>query len=186
MHLLLKWRRLVLALVAAFVPLTPAAATLLEVEGSGAVPGFQSSEELRSYLALQMSEAQLVSWRFEAAATDDAPAPDRVKWRFKLDPYAGGEVRSFVPPYTETIGVHRPITIEARLYLNGKYRRLVKKKAIIEGGPDDPDLAAAIANLTQKLLSPSGAHRPINSGRHERHLHSAARYRHVQPVAGTP
>ena len=88
--------------------------------------------------------------------TDEAPAPDRVKWRFKLDPYAGGEVRSFVPPYTETIGVHRPITIEARLYLNGKYRRLVKKKVIIEGGPDDPDLAAAIANLYSKAPEPFG------------------------------
>jgi hypothetical protein len=66
------------------------------------------------YLALHMRQAQPVSWRFEAAATDDALAPDRVKWRFKLDPYAGGEVRSFVPPYTETIGAHRPITIEVR------------------------------------------------------------------------
>jgi hypothetical protein len=98
-----------------------------------------------------------------------------------LDPYAGGEVRSFVHPYTETIGAHHPITIEVRLYLNGKYRRLVKKKAIIEGGPDDPDLAAAVANLTQKLLSPSGAHGAINGGRHERHIHSGAGYRHVQP-----
>ena len=96
-----------------------------------------------------------------AAATANAPAPDRVKWRFKVGPYAGGEVRTFVPPYMydETFGVHRPITIEARLYLNGKYRRLVKKKAIIEGGPDDPDLAAAVASLTQNLLSPSGAYR---------------------------
>jgi hypothetical protein len=186
MHLLLKWRRLVLALVAASVPLTPSTAILLEVEGSGGVPGFHSSEQLLGYLVLHMREARPVSWRFETAATDEAPAPDRVKWRFKLDPYAGGEVRSFVPPYTETIGVGRPITIEARLYLNGKYLRQVKKKAIIEGGPDDPALAAAIANLTQELLSPSGAHRAINSGRHERHLHSAPRYRHVQPVAGTP
>ena len=180
MHLLLKWR-MALALVAAFVLLPPTAASSLEVEGSGALPGFHSSEQLRGYLALHMRQARPVSWRFEAAATDDAPAPDRVKWRFKLDPYAGGEVRSFVPPYTETIGVHRPITIEAWLYLNGKYGRLVKKKAIIEGGPDDPDLAAAVANLTQKLLSPSDAHRAINSGRHERHIHSGAGYRHVQP-----
>jgi hypothetical protein len=96
MHLLLKWR-MALALVAAFVPLTPAAATLLEVEGSGAVPGFHSSEQLRGYLTLQLAETQPVNWRFEPAATGDASAPDRVKWRFKLGPYAGGEVRSFVP-----------------------------------------------------------------------------------------
>ena len=163
MHLLLKWR-MVLALVAAFVPLTPAAASLLAVEGSGAVPGFHSSEQLRGYLTLHMTEARPVSWRFETAATDDAPALDRVKWRFKLDPYAGGEVRSFVPPFTETIGDHRPITIEARLYLNGKYRRLVKKKAIIEGGLDDPDLAAAVASLTQNLLGPRAPYGAINSG----------------------
>src|SRR5271157_5433066 len=85
--------------------------------------------------------------------------PDHVEWRFKSGPYAGGEVRTFVPPHDITFGDHRPITIEARLYLNGKYRRLVKKRAIIEGGPDDPDLAAAVASLTQHLLSPSRAHR---------------------------
>jgi hypothetical protein len=81
-----------------------------------------------------------------------------------LGPYAGGEVRSFVPPYTETIGVHRPITIEARLYLNGVDQAHVEKTVIIEGGPDDPDLAAAVASLTQNLLGPSGAHCAINSG----------------------
>jgi hypothetical protein len=158
MHLLLKWR-MALALVAAFVPLTPAAASSLEVEGSGTVPGFYSSKQLRGYLSLHMAETQPVNWRFEPAATGDAPALDRVKWRFKLGPYAGGEVRTFVPPFTETIGVHRPITIEARLYLNGEYQAHVKKTAIVEGGPDDPALAAAVASLTQDLLNPSAAYR---------------------------
>ena len=90
---------------------------LLEVEGSGAVPGFHRSEQLRGYLTSHMAEAQPVDWRFEPAATGDAPTPDRVKWHFKLDPYAGGEVRTVVPPYTdeETFAVHRPITIEAPL-----------------------------------------------------------------------
>jgi hypothetical protein len=168
MHSLLKWR-LALALVAAFVPLTPTAASLLEVEGSGAVPGFHSSEQLRGYLTLQMAETQPVNWRFEPAATGDAPAPDRVKWRFKLQPYAGGEVRTFVPPRMDdkTFGVHRPITIEARLYRNGEYQTRVRGKAIIQGGPDDPDLAVAIARLTQNLLGPTGAYRSINSGRHQ-------------------
>ena len=65
-------------------------------------------------------------------------------------------MRSFVPPYMndKTFGVHRPITIEARLYLNGVYQTHVKETAIIEGGPDDPDLAAAVASLTQNLLGP--------------------------------
>jgi hypothetical protein len=165
MHHLLKWRSLVLALVAASVPLASIAATSLKVEGSGAVPGFHSSEQLRRYLTLHMAEAQPAGWRFEPASAGDALAPDRVKWRFKLDPYAGGEVRTFVPPYTETFGA-RPITIEARLYMNGEYRTLAKGKAIIEGGPDDPDFAAAVASLTQNLLSPSGAYRAISNGQH--------------------
>jgi hypothetical protein len=172
MHLLLKWR-MALALVAAFVPLTPTAASLLEVEGSGAVPGFHSLEQLRGYLTLQMAEIQPVNWRFEPVATGDAPAPDRVKWRFKLGPYAGGEVRSFVPPYMndKTFGAHRPITIEARLYLNGVYQTHVEETAIIEGGPDDPDLAAAVASLTQNLLALRALTVPSIAGRaagHER------------------
>jgi len=158
MHLLLKWRRLVLALFAAFVPLAPAAASLLEVETSGAVPGFHRSEQLRRYLTLHMAEAEPADWRFEPAAASDAPAPYRVKWRFKLNPYAGGEVRTFVPPQMDdkTFGVHRPITIEARLYLNGEYQTRAMGKAMIQGGPDDPDLANAVASLTRDLLSPSG------------------------------
>ena len=51
-------------------------------------------------------------------------------------------------------GVHRPITIRARLYLGGAYLRLVAEQAIIEGGRRDPDLATAIARLTQDLLAP--------------------------------
>ena len=164
MLLLLKWRRLVLALVAALVPLTPAAATLLDVETSGPVPGFHSSE-LRGYLGSHMAEAQLTDWRFEPATAGVAAAPDRVEWRFKLNPYAGGEVRSFVRPHMDQkiFGVHRPITIEARLYLNGEYQTLVAQQVIIEGGPDDPDFAAAIASLTQSLLRPSGAYRAIDA-----------------------
>jgi hypothetical protein len=90
MHLPLKWRRLILALAAAFVPLTPAAATILEVEGSGAVPGFHSSEQLSRYLTWHMAKVQLAEWRFEPTPAGDAGAPDQVKWRFKLGPYAGG------------------------------------------------------------------------------------------------
>jgi hypothetical protein len=169
MHLLLKWRSLVLALAAAFVPLASAAASLVKVEESGAVPGFHSSGQLRRYLAFHMAEAEPADWRFEPAVAGDSPAPDRVKWRFRLNPYAGGEVRSFVRPHMEdkTFGVHRPITIEARLYLNGEYQRLAKEKAIIQGGPDDPDLAAAVASLAQNLLSPSGAYRAINNGQRQ-------------------
>jgi hypothetical protein len=61
-------------------------------------------------------------------------------------------------------GVHRPITIEARLYLNGEYEALVEKQVVIQGGPNDPDLAKAVASLTQNLLGPSGTYRAIDTG----------------------
>src|SRR6266852_836268 len=86
MQLLLKWASLVLALAAAFVPLASVAATSLKVEKSGAAPGFHSSGQLRRYLTFHMAEAQPGDWRFEPAAAGDAAAPDRVKWRFKIEP----------------------------------------------------------------------------------------------------
>ena len=123
------------------------------------VPGFHSSEQLLRYLTFRMAEAAPANWRFEPAAARNTFVSDRVKWRFKLNPYAGEEVRTYAPPSIKTFGA-RLITIEARLYLNGEYQTLVKEKAIIEGGPDDPDLGTAVGNLTQNLLSPSAASPP--------------------------
>ena len=82
-----------LALVAAFVPGTSAAAaqTTLQVEAFSGLPGFHRGE-LQRYLVLHMAEVGLGDWRFEPAAEG---ACDRVEWTFKLNPYAGGEVRSF-------------------------------------------------------------------------------------------
>jgi hypothetical protein len=164
-------RRLVIlagcGLVAGFAPplsLAAAAVITLEVEATGTLPGLHSGA-LRRYLALHMTEARPGDWRFEPAV-DDASAANRVVWTFKLNPFAGGSIRSHGPsPSTERrFGIHRPITIEARLYLNGEYQTLVEGQAIIQGGPDDPDLAATVASLTQSLLGPSGAYRSIEHG----------------------
>jgi hypothetical protein len=124
------------ALVARFAPFVSAAAATaitLEVGATGGLPGFHSGE-LRRYLALHMTEIGLGDWRFEPAA-DDASARNRVVWTFKLNPYAGGEVRRVgLPQLAErTFGIHRPITIEAWLYLNGEYQTLVEGQAIIQG-----------------------------------------------------
>jgi hypothetical protein len=148
-----------------FVPANAAAPLTLQVETSDALPGFHL-RDLPRYLALHMAEARLTDWRFEPAA-DVGSAPDRVEWKFKMNPYAGGEVRNFVRPHMaqRTFAAHRPITIEARLYLNGQYQTLVEKQAIIQGGAEDPDLAAAVVGITQNLLGPQGAFRAIESAR---------------------
>src|ERR1700730_13639193 len=115
--------RLVLAatLVALALPVAAAAITL-QVEAATGLPGFHRGD-LQRYLALHMAEAGLGEWRFEPAA-DSRPARDRVEWTFKLNPYAGGEVRNFMHTRVDErqVGGHRPIAIEARLYLNGSIR----------------------------------------------------------------
>ena len=152
------------AALSLFAPAHAAAPLMLQVATSDTLPGFHLGD-LPRYLARHMAEARLADWRFEPAA-DKGAAPDRVEWKFKLNPYAGGEVRSFIRPHMaeRSFAAHRPITIEARLYLNGRYQTLVEKQAIIQGGPDDPDLAAAVAGVTQSLLGPEGAFRAIDSG----------------------
>jgi hypothetical protein len=157
------------ALAVALVPgkSSPAAAQVtLQVETAHGLPGLHHSA-LARFIAARMAEAGLADWQFEPAA-GDAVAADRVEWTFRLNPYAGGKVRNFAHTSTDEwrFGVHRPITIEARLYLNGEYQTLVEKQAIIQGGPDDPDLAAAVASVTQSLLGPSGAYHAISAGHH--------------------
>jgi len=121
---------------------------------------------LSRFLAAHMADAGLADWRFEPA-TGDSPAADRVEWSFKLNPYAGGGVRNVGPPSMNErrLGVRRPVTIEARLYINGEYQTLVEAQALVQGGPDDPDLAAAVAAATKDLLGPKGAFRTIESVR---------------------
>lgn len=168
-----SWRRAarvaLWALVTTLGQLVSAAAVAsgtLEVEARDALPGFHLAD-LPRYLALQMAAAHLTDWRFEPASGSGLAA-DRVEWSFKLNPYAGGEVRTFVRPHMaeKIFAAHRLITIEARLYLNGEYQTLVEKHAIIQGGPDDPDLAAAVESVTQNLLGPTGAYRALDTGQH--------------------
>ena len=90
----------------------------------------------------------------------------------QIEPICRGEVRNFAHTsvYERDLGLHRPITIEARLYLNGEYQTLVEAQAIFHGGPDDPALAATIASATQSLLGPSGAYRAIDLGLRRGHM----------------
>jgi hypothetical protein len=140
------------------------AESTLKVEAANGLPGFHRAD-LSRYLASQMAGAQLADWRFEPTEADSS-APDRVVWSFKLNPYAGGEVRGFAHTlvYQRQFDVRRPVTIEARLYLDGQYQTLVERQATVYGGPGDPELAAAIASATEGLLGPAGAYRAIDVG----------------------
>ena len=144
-----------------FASAIAAAATTLQVEASTGLPGFHR-DDLQRYLALHMAEARLGEWRFEPAA-DNGSAANRVEWTFKLNPYAGGEVRNFVHTqvYEQRLGVHRPITIEARLYLNGEYQTLVESKRSSTAVPTIPSLPRQsraphkISSALRELTTPS-------------------------------
>ncbi len=157
---LIVWWALLSLLPFAFKP--AAASITLKVEASAGLPGFNRAD-LSRYLASHMAEASLADWRFEVA--ENGPAPDRVEWSFKLNPYAGGEVRRS-GTQGRSFHVRRPITIEARLYLNGEYQVTVEKQAIIDegSGRNDPHLAEAVASVTQNLLGPSGAYHAVEIG----------------------
>jgi len=145
-----------------FVSGVAAASITLKVEASNGLPGC-SRTDLSRYLTSHMTEANFADWRFEVA--EKGPAPDRVKWSFKRNPYAGGEVRS-LRLERQSSHVRRPITIEARLYLNGEYQATVEAQAIINeaNGCNDPDLADAVASATRNLLGPSGAYHARDIG----------------------
>ena len=148
-----------IASAGAEVPIT------LKVEALHGLPGLHHSA-LSRFLATNMADAQLADWRFEPAEGDNT-APNRVEWTFRLSPYAGGEVRNFVraPVADQGFNVHRPVTIEARLYLNGEYQTLVERQAMIRSGPNDLEFAASVSSTTQALLGPSGAYRAVDMKR---------------------
>jgi hypothetical protein len=157
-----------LALAATLFRLAPAnaeAPLTLQVEAADTLPGFHLGD-LPRYLALHMAEAHLADWRFEPAAGKGL-APNRVEWTFELNPYAGGEVRNFTRPHIaeRTFSAYRPVMLEARLFLNGQFQTLVEKQAVVQGGPDDSDLATAVASVTRDLLGPQGAFRAIDTDR---------------------
>ena len=136
----------------------------VKVEAAHGLPGLDHSALCR-FLAAHMADARLSDWRFEPADGEVA-ASNRVEWSFRLNPYAGGGVRQFVRERGAEQGfrTHRPVTIEARLYLNGEYQTLVHQQGMMQGGPNDLEFAAAIASVTERLLGPSGAYRAIDMG----------------------
>jgi hypothetical protein len=162
---LIAWLAILTAL-GQFAAASAAPPVMLAVAAAHGLPGFHHSA-LSRFIAAQMNEAGLADWRFAPAPGSGVPA-DCVEWSFKLNPYAGGGVRSFVHSlnHEEGFGEGRPVTIEARLYLGGQYQTLVEQQATVRGGPDDPDLASAVVSATRNLLGPTGAYRAIDMGQY--------------------
>jgi len=140
-----------------------AAEITLSVESRDALPGFRKEDEAR-YLTDQMAAAGTQGWAFVAAPAPPFPPRDRIEWHFELDPYAGGGVRQFfpMPGVQRLFGARHLITAEAMLYLDDEYQTLMFGQATIQGGAQDPDLAAFIARMTEGLLGKNGAYHAID------------------------
>jgi len=142
-------------------------AVLVEIEGS--VPGF-TKDELSNYLCRQMTASHLTGWHFlptSMATTGGDQPSNRIVWHFKLLPYAGGGTRYIGPAMSkarELFGVGRPVSIDAKIFLNDEFEATTFDQATIKGGPDDPGLAAAVQKVMKSVVtnafltaSPDGA-----------------------------
>ncbi len=134
---------------------------MLDVVVIGELPGFRA-EDAPHYLADQMNLAGVPDFTF--TSSQDANGWDRVEWHIEPDAFAGGGIRQFIPiPSQQRLfGNRHMVSVEVRLYLGGDYQTLTFNQAIIQGGPKDLGLAAAIDNITQNLLGKSGAYRAID------------------------
>jgi hypothetical protein len=138
-------------------PVWAEAPVTVAVQASGELPGFNIGGAV-PYLAAQMNAAGITAWHFVPRDAGSA-APNRIEWQFELLPYAGGEVRRFFPmPEAQHtmdvhLGPHRLVSAEARLYLDGQYQTMTFGQQAVQGGADDPDLTAFLAQITRNLES---------------------------------
>ncbi len=124
------------------------------------MPGFDQIG-LERYLTRQVAAMHLPGWRFQPAGLHAEPAPNRLQWSFRLNPYAGGTARRIGPGGT-AIGLHRYVTVEVRLYLGGDYQTLSSGQTELEGGTDDAKLGALVdthdaLRHRQRHIGPGGA-----------------------------
>jgi hypothetical protein len=136
---------------------------VVEIEGS--LPGFRP-DQLSAYVTEQMDAADITDWHFEAAPTDKPSTTEpanRVVWHFKMLPYGGGAVRYIGPAISKAksmFGVGRPVGIDAKIYLDGKYQATTFDQITIKGGSDDVGLSNLIQKLTRSIVTNAMATEP--------------------------
>lgn len=120
----------------------------VEIDVSGAVPGF-SQAELAAYLAKEMQLSAGTSWRFTAGPAA-ATAPNRIVWSFKsLREVWKGAFHSGFPSrsHSETY-----LSTEAKLYLNGAYQMTMSTEPTVLGGTSDATLAGMVQHVAQAMF----------------------------------
>ena len=129
----------------------------VSVEVEGSLPGF-TADQLSAYVSQQMADAHLTAWRFApaTAATEANQPPNRVVWHFKVLPFAGGSVRYIGPALSKArdlFGVGRPIGVDAKIYLDGKYQSTSFDQVTVKGGANDPGLSSVIKKVMNSIVA---------------------------------
>jgi hypothetical protein len=141
----------------------------VSVEVEGSLPGF-TTDQLSAYVSQQMADAHLTAWRFApaTAATEANQPANRVVWHFKVLPFAGGSVRYIGPALSKArdlLGVGRPIGVDAKIYLDGKYQSTSFDQVTVKGGANDPGLSSVIKKVMNAIVANAFAAEPVDGAR---------------------
>ena len=140
-------------------------AVIVEIDGS--LPGF-SKDELSAYVCRQMAASHVTSWHFvptSISTTGGDQPSNRIVWRFKQLPFAGGGVRYIGPAMSKArafFGVGRPISIDAKIFLNDQFEATTFDQATIKGGAEDPTLASVIQKVMKSIVANAFAYASPN------------------------
>jgi hypothetical protein len=118
----------------------------------GQVPGLHGDELSRAILhgVQHVAPHDMV---LEVAPKGPLP-PNRIEWRFHANPYAGGAVRYIGPARSAAerlFGVHRQVTAEAKLFLDGQFQGAVFGEANLAAA-DETNFTILVEGLTTTLL----------------------------------
>lgn len=146
-----------LVLVFGLTGATPASASALEIvvmDGAAQVPGMRG-EELARTIAAAVQHVAPRDLSIGVSAPGHVLPPNRIEWRFHANPYAGGAVRYIGParPVAERMfGMHRHVTAEAKLFLDGQFQSSGFDQATLPGAGDAAAFAHLVESLSAQLL----------------------------------
>ncbi len=137
----------------------------------GTIPGLETAQLPRIFSDM-MNALRLTGWAFAPGSAQAPPAADRVQWTIKPLPYAGGaqtRIGRLLAAKEDLFGHYRYVKVEVRLYLGGTFQTMSFTTSDIQGGANDPKLAAIVRDLTGPLLTvgldPEQVSRPAPVGR---------------------
>jgi hypothetical protein len=137
----------------ALAPVAAHATSFDIVVAEGGVPGLRGDDLPRAILH-GVEHVAPRDMAFETAPQGAMP-PNRIEWHFHANPYAGGAVRYIGPARSaveRAFGIHRQVSAEAKLFLDGKFQNAVFGQASLAGTADDPNFTTLIEGMTMTLL----------------------------------